>query len=90
MFYSYAKRNATTVDKHMSKNIWLYNPPPLSKNDITSKRKAGKFITQAEKAFYMTYTEEQHHNAVINFLIYIARKGCVSIDTSKDVTYNRD
>jgi hypothetical protein len=62
----------------------------LSKNDITSKRKAGKFITQAEKAFYMNYTEEQHNNSVINFLIYIVRKGCVYIDNPKDVSYNRD
>jgi hypothetical protein len=62
----------------------------MSKNDICKRRQKAKYLTKAEIEFYNNFSEEAHNNCVMNFIIYMVKKGCIIIESSKDISYNVD
>lgn len=61
----------------------------LSKNEITRKKKL-KYITKQELTFYTNFNEEDHSMAIVNFLIYLNKKGCLIVDSPKDISYDME
>jgi hypothetical protein len=78
------KGNYGNIKKFQSLIATITN---LSKNEITRKRKL-KYITKPEMNFYANFSDEGHSLALVNFLLYLSRKGCMLVESPKDVAYD--
>lgn len=60
----------------------------LSKNEVTRKRKY-KYTTNTENEFLSKkMLSEAHDLAIVNFMVFLFRRKCISADTPKDLIYD--